>query len=257
MTSRIPLVAHWSFSQLLFSPRTVGMAILATTPIWVALVYRAAVALELAAQTSSFTVFSVLTATVSLPFVAPMLALFYASGVVSDDAEAGTLRYFLTRPVPRRELLLGRALGNLVIILFLFLPPFVLCYYLTLAGSGWSELGARFPTLVKDIVASVLGIFAYSGLFALAGTVLKRPLIFGLFFVFGWQAGASIVPGAVRYFTITHYLHSLLPHESFRGVLANLAGQRSSTFEAVLALLVIGAATHGLAMWLFARKELD
>jgi len=256
MPSRIPLIAQWSFSQLLFSPRTIGMAILATTPILVALVYRGAVALELATQTSSFGVFSVLTATVSLPFVAPMLALFYASGVVSDDAEAGTLRYFLTRPVARADLLLGRAVGNLAIVLFLFLPPFVLCYYLTLAGSGWEELGNRFPTLVLDIVAAVLGIFAYSGLFSLAGTVLKRPLIFGLFFVFGWQAGASIVPGVVRYFTVTHYLHSLMPHESFRGALAGLAGQRSSLVEAAIALLVIGATTHGLAVWVFRRKEL-
>ena len=254
--SRVPLVAQWSFSQLLFSPRTLGMAILATTPILVALVYRAAVALEIAAQTSSFGVFSVLTATVSLPFVAPMLALFYASGVVTDDAEAGTLRYFLTRPIERRDLFLGKVLGNFVMVLFLFLPPFVLCYYLTLAGSGWQELGSRFPTLVQDIGTAVLGIFAYSGLFSLAGTALKRPLIFGLFFLFGWQAGASIVPGAVRYFTVTHYLHSLMPHESFQGALAGLAGQRSSVLEAVLALLVIGIATHGLAIWLFARKEL-
>lgn len=252
----MPLVAQWSFSQLLFSPRTLGMAILATTPILIALVYRGALALELATQTSGFGVFSVLTATVSLPFVAPMLALFYASGVVSDDAEAGTLHYFLTRPIERRDLLLGRFAGNLMMVLVLFLPPFMLCYYLTLAGSGWQELGTRFPTLVRDIVAAVLGIFAYSGLFSLAGTVLKRPLIFGLFFVFGWQAGASIVPGAVRYFTVTHYLHSLMPHESFQGALAGLAGQRSSTAEAVVALIAIGVVTHGLAIWFFARKEL-
>lgn len=254
--SRIPLVAQWSFSQLLFSPRTLGMAILATTPILVALVYRAAVALDVAAQTSSFGVFSVLTATVSLAFVAPMLSLFYASGIVSDDAEAGTLRYFLTRPIERRDLLLGRALGNFVIILFLFLPPFVLCYYLTLAGSGWQELGHRFPTLIWDIVAAILGIFAYSGLFSLAGTVLKRPLIFGLFFVFGWQLGATIVPGVARYFTVTHYLHSLMPHESFQGTLSALVGQRSSPTEAVLALLAMGIVTHGLAIWWFTNKEL-
>ena len=140
--------------------------------------------------------------------------------------------------------------------MFLFLPPFVLCYYLTLAGNGWAELGNRFPTLVRDIVAATLGMFAYSGLFSLAGTVLKRPLIFGLFFVFGWQAVAAIVPGAMRYLTVTHYLHSLLPQEGFQGVLAALGGQRSTATEAVLALLAIGIATHGLAIGFFTRKEL-
>jgi ABC-type transport system involved in multi-copper enzyme maturation permease subunit len=256
MSSRVTLVALWSFSQLLFSPRTLGMAILATTPVLIALVYRAAVALEIAAQSSGFGAFSVLSAAVSLPFVVPMLALFYASGVVTDDAEAGTLHYFLTRPVLRRDLLFGRMLGNLMIVACLFLPPFVLCYYLTIAGSGWQELGSRFPTLVRDILAASLGIFAYSGLFSLAGTVLKRPLLFGLFFVFGWQAGASIVPGAIRYLTVTHYMHSLMPHESFQGTLAGLIDPRSSTPAAILALLTIGAVTHALAIWAFTKKEI-
>lgn len=254
--SRLPLVAQWSFSQLLFSPRTLGMAILAMTPVFVALVYRAAVALDLAAPTSGFSVFSVVTATVSLAFVAPMLSLFYASGVVTDDAEAGTLHYFLTRPIERRDLFLGRALGDLIIVLFLFLPPFVACYYVTLAGNGWEELGNRFPTLVRDIGTATLGIFAYCGLFSLAGTVLKRPLIFGLFFVFAWQSAAVIVPGAMRYLTVTHYLYSLAPHERFQGVLRALGGQRSSATEAVLALLTIGIVTHGLAVWCFTRKEI-
>lgn len=256
MTSRVSLVAQWSFSQLLFSPRTVGMAILGTTPVLIALTYRAAVAVELATQTSSFEVFSVLTAAVSLPFVAPMLALFYSSGVVTDDAEAGTLHYFLTRPIARSELLLGKMLGNWIIVVFLFAPPLLLCYYLTLVGSGWNELGSRFPTLVRDLLAASLGIFAYNGLFSLAGTVLKRPLLFGLFFIFGWQAAASVVPGAIRYLTVTHYMHSLMPHESFQSGLTGLIGQRSSSLEAIAALLAIGAATHAIAIWLFTKKEL-
>lgn len=255
MGSRISLVARWSTHQLLFSPRTLGMAVLAMTPVFVALIYRAAVGLDVAQQTSSFGVFSVLTATISLPFVAPMLCLFYSSGIVTDDAEAGTLHYFLTRPISRHELFLGKMLGNLLIVLFLFLPPFVLCYYLTLAASGWNEIGIRFPTLVGNIAAATLGIFAYSGLFSLAGTVLKRPLLFGLFFLFGWQAAASVVPGALRYFTVTHFLHSLVPRESFRAALAGFIGPRSSVAEAIVALLLIGTISHALAVGFFLRKE--
>ena len=250
------LVAQWSFSQLLWSSRTVAMGILALTPVLVALVFRAALALELAPRTTGFAVFSVLTATVCFPFVAPMLSLFYASGVTSDEVEAGTMRYFLTRPVARSDWLFGKMLGTYTMVLLLFLPPFVLCYYLTVAPSGWQEVGTRFPTLLRDVGVAGLGLFAYNGLFSLAGTVLRRPLLFGLFFVFGWQAGASIVPGAVRYTTITHFLTSLLPHESFQGALAALVGQRSSVLEAVLALLAIGVVTHWLAIWVFQRKEI-
>ena len=72
---------------------------------------------------------------------------------------------------------------------------------------------------------------------------------------FGVEA-ASIVPGAIRYLTVTHYMHSLMPHESFQGTLAGLVGQRSSIPEAIAALLLIGTATHAVAIWLFSRKEL-
>jgi len=232
------------------------MGILAATPVLAALVYRAAVAIDLALPTSGYGVFSVLTATVSFPFVAPMLSLFYASGVTSDDVEAGTMPYFLTRPVSRSDFLLGKMLGTLTVALLLFVPPFVICYYVTLAPGGFREVGVRFPVLMQDVLAALLGLFAYNGLFALAGTVVRRPLLVSLFFAFGWQAGASIVPGSVRYFTVTHYLHSLLPHESVGGVLASLIGKQSSTAESVLALFLIGLASHVAALRVFARKEL-
>lgn len=252
--NRLFLVAQWNFAQLLWSPRTLAMGVLAATPVLIALVYRGAVLFEIAPKGTGFAVFAVITATVSFPLVAPMLSLFYASGVTSDDVEAGTMRYLLTRPIARPELLAGKMLGMLTMVLFLFLPPFVAGYYLTVAPSGWQEVGTRFPSLLWDIVAGILGLFAYNGLFSLAGTVLKRPLLFGLFFV-GWQAGATVVPGTARYLTITHYLSSLSPHESLQGTLARLMGQPSSNTEAILALLVIGFATHALAIWVFARKE--
>lgn len=253
---RIQLAARWSFSQTLFSPRTIGMGILALTPVLVALGFRAAVALDMAPASSGFRVFSIVTASVSLPFVAPMLSLFYASGVVSDDAEAGTLGYFLTRPIEREELVTGKMLSNLTMAFFLFIPAFVLGYYLSVAPSGWQELGNRFPVLFRDLGAALLALFAYNGLFSLAGTLLRRPLLFGLFFVFGWQAGASVVPGSIRLFTVTHYLHSLIPRDGLGGALAQLTGQRSTPVQAVVALLLIGVATHALAIWRFKRKEM-
>ncbi len=253
---RIGLSFRWSFSQLLFSPRTIGMGILALTPVLVALGFRAAVWFDLSPASSGFRVFSILTASVSLPFVAPMLSLFYASGIISDDAEAGTLRYFLTRPVRREELVAGKMLSNLTIALFLFVPSFVLSYYLSLAPSGWQELGTRFPSLLRNLLAAGLALFAYNGLFSLAGALFRRPLLFGLFFVFGWQAGAAVVPGSIRLFTVTHYLHSLIPRDGFAGALAQLTGERSSTSVAIGALVFIGLVTHALAAWRFSRKEM-
>jgi ABC-2 type transport system permease protein len=101
----------------------------------------------------------------------------------------------------------------------------------------------------------VLGLAAYNGVFALAGTVLRRPLLAGLFFIFGWQSVATFVPGKARLLTIAHYLRSLVPHPSSGG-LAFLGGERSSTLTSLLALLFAIALTHGLAIWIFSRREI-
>ena len=42
--------------------------------------------------------------------------------------------------------------------------------------------------------------------------MLKRPLVVGLVFAFGWEQFALIMPGYVRRFTLMYYLQSLVPH---------------------------------------------
>ena len=231
------------------------MALLATGPIFVATVYRVLLLVGVTVPTSGWGVFSVATATVGFQFVLPMLALVYASGVISDDIEAGTMRYFVTRPLSRVAFLSGKMLGSFTLVMILFLPPLVVSFYLILAPLGWKELGVCFPSLVQDILAAILGALAYNGLFAVTGVVFKRPLLIGLFFVFGWQGAATFVPGVVRYFTIAHYLHALVPHENLQGAFASLLSERGTPLGAALALLLVAVMTHAVAAHVFRSKE--
>ncbi len=254
-SSGTTVAASWTFDKLLWSPRTLAMAAVTFFPAVIALIYRITMAVGLEAPVTGFAFFSIVTATVGFPFVAPMLALFYSSGIIIDEMETGTIPFLITRPVERRRLLAGKMIGSFLLQVLLFLPPLVLCFYLTVAPGGWQEIGSHFPTLALDAGVAVLGIAAYSGLFALLGTVLRRPVLAGLIFVFGWQAAATYVPGLVRQLTVAHYLQSLLPHESLQGALAGLFSSRSSTLVSISALLVIIVSTHALAIWAFSKKE--
>ncbi len=248
------LVARWSLGELLWSPRTLAMIVLAGTPLGLALAYRLALALRLT-ESGGAAVFSTLVSGVFFPFVAPMLSLVYASGVVRDDVEAGTMPYFLTRPLTRASFLSGKMLASFLMAIALVLPSLVLVYYAVVSPSGWGEVGAQFPSLARSLGIAALGLAAYNGIFALAGTVLKRPLLAGLVFVFGWQALATFVPGRARLATVAHYMTSLVPGSSAGGVFAGLLGERSSTAVSILSLVLIAAATHALAVAAFAKKE--
>ena len=98
------IVARWSVGELLWSPRTLAMIAMAGAPLGLALAYRVALAFRVT-ESGGAGVFSALVSGVFFPFVAPMLSLVYASGVVRDDVEAGTMPYFLTRPLSRASFL--------------------------------------------------------------------------------------------------------------------------------------------------------
>ena len=41
---------------------------------------------------------------------------------------------------------------------------------------------------------------------------MKRPLLVGLIFVFGWEPLAMALPGYLKQFTVAYYLQGLVPH---------------------------------------------
>lgn len=249
------LVARFSLFELLWSPRTLAMISVLGAPVGLALAYRAALAFRMTESGGGGSVFASLVSGVFFPFVAPMLSLVYASGILRDDAEAGTLPYYLTRPVSRVSFLSGKMLASFTMALGLVLPSVVITYYMVLSPSGWDEVGARFPSLARNLGVAGLGLVAYNGIFALAGTVLKRPLLAGLFFIFGWQAVATFVPGRARLATVAHYMTSLSKEGSSGGLFAGLLGERSPALLSLMALLAIAGATHALAVAVFAKKE--
>ena len=53
---------------------------------------------------------------------------------------------------------------------------------------------------------------AKTRLFALIGAKLKRPLLFGLFFVVGWELLVLVLPGSFKRLSVAYYLRGLIPH---------------------------------------------
>ncbi len=58
-----------------------------------------------------------------------------------------------------------------------------------------------------------VGLAAYGAVFALVGTRLKRPLIVGLVFAFGWEPAVLLFPGYLKRLTVAYYLQALVTHE--------------------------------------------
>ena len=58
-----------------------------------------------------------------------------------------------------------------------------------------------------------VGLAAYGAVFALVGARLKRPLVVGLVFAFGWEPAVLLFPGYLKRLTVAYYLQALVTHE--------------------------------------------
>jgi ABC-type transport system involved in multi-copper enzyme maturation permease subunit len=210
-----------TLGQMLWSRRTVFMALVVGAPVVLAVCLRLLLARDMLTIEGSMrgrsivlsgpAIFGVMIWAFYLRFTVPVLGVFYGTALIADEVEDKTLTYLFTRPIARRAVLLGKYLAYLACTGLVVLPSVVLVYFLVLPILG-GNLGASFPALLTDVLILALGLAVYGALFALVGAAVRRPLLTGLLFIFGWEPVAVFVPGYLRRFTVAYYLQSLVPH---------------------------------------------
>lgn len=202
-----------SVGHMLWSRRTVFMALVVGLPVLVSAVLRGLEvfgAETVRAPATGASIFGLMFWGFFVRFAIPVLAVFYGTALIADEIEDRTITYLFTRPIPRASVLLGKFLAFLVCTVSVVLPAVVLMWLLVAPIRG--NLASSFPALLADLGILAAGLAAYGAVFALVGATTKRPLLFGLLFVFGWESLALALPGYLRQLTVAHYLQGLVPH---------------------------------------------
>jgi ABC-type transport system involved in multi-copper enzyme maturation permease subunit len=206
-----------SLGEMLWSRRTIFMALVVGSPVLLAIIIRAidvvgVVGLRVESlRINGATIFGMLIWVLYLRFIVPVLGIFYGTALMADEIEDKTITYLFTRPIPRGAVLIGKYLAYLTCTSLVVLPSVMLVYFL-LVPIGSASLVSSFPSLVTDLGLLALGLAVYGSLFGFVGARLKRPVVFGLIFAFGWEQAALIFPGYLRRATVAYYLQALVPH---------------------------------------------
>jgi len=252
-----------SLSEMLWSRRTVFMGLVVGLPVVIALVVRLLV--EVGAplprvdrmEVTGPMIFGLMIWAFFVRFSVPVLAVFYGTALIADEVEDRTITYLFTRPIPREAVLVGKYLAYLTCTAFVVLPAVVLVWLLIVPIGG--RLADSFIDLTKDLGLLVMGLAVYGAVFALIGARFKRPLLAGLFFIFGWEVLVMAVPGSFRLFTVAHYLHGLVPHampgDSALSLLQSLFREVPSLTQSLTSLAVIEVTCLFLAARSVARRE--
>src|SRR5215204_2960807 len=206
-----------SIGEMLWSRRTVFMLLIVAAPVLIALFIRALVSLGAPVlngpgnvRMTGPAIFGMMIWIFYLRFTVPVLGVFYGTSLIADEVEDKTITYLFSRPIPKGAVLVGKYLAYLACTFFVVLPSVVIVYLCIVPMRG--SLGGSFLDLLKDLALLAIGLAAYGAVFAFIGARLKRPLLVGLIFIFGWEQAALAFPGYLKKFTVAYYLQGMVPH---------------------------------------------
>ncbi|HLK16780.1 MAG TPA: ABC transporter permease subunit [Fimbriimonadaceae bacterium] len=185
-------------------------------------------------------------------------ALFFATANVPAEMDQRTIVYLLTRPVPRWMLLVGRYLAAVTVVTVIGVVAALAVSTTAFQGHPTSN-----PLLARDLLAIVLGAFAYTAAFALASVMIPgRAMIVGIIYVIGWEGLVPNMPGTMYYLSIFSHLQAIAQHplssntNQLLSFLASTLGTNTLTESVSIPVLVLVSITMvGGAAWWFTQFE--
>ncbi|HUL72947.1 MAG TPA: ABC transporter permease subunit [Vicinamibacterales bacterium] len=252
-----------SLGEMLWSRRTVFMGLVVGLPVLISLIVRVLHDLGAPnmrinnATTSGPVIFGLMMWAFFVRFSVPVLGVFYGTALIADEVDDKTITYLFTRPIARSAVVLGKYFAYLACTVLVVLPSVVLVWLLVVPLNG--SLGASFPDLLTDLGLLALGLAVYGAVFAFIGTAIKRPLLVGLLFVFGWETGVMALPGYLKRFSVAYYLQGLVPHampsDSAISIISSIFRETPTLTDSLISLALITVASLWLAGSVVSKRE--
>ncbi len=168
-----------------------------------------------------------------LALFVPVTTLVFASAVLGEPHEDGTLVYLWLRPVARWRLVAMALAAALTVALPVVVLPMTVAAAATGGGAG---------LVTATLVATTLATVAYAGVFTWLGLRARRALLWGLAYILVWEGFVARAGGTASLLAIRAHARSLL---------ARLADGGPELVEVSLAtsiLLPLAAAAVALAL---------
>jgi len=178
-----------------------------------------------------------------LGFVLPLATLWLATSCVGELVEDELLVYLWLKPVPRWQLPAAAVAATGTVVVPLVAVPLVVA---ALVAGAEKLVGAL-------LLASLLAVVAYAGLFVAAGLWFRRALWFGLLYVLVWENGLARGIAGVGRLSVASYAQSVVADAA--GVSIDYASR--SPEASVLVPLAVAGAGFALAVLRYRRAEID
>jgi ABC-2 type transport system permease protein len=131
-----------------------------------------------------------------LAVMLPVIALIVGTGVLGSEVDDGTIVHILTKPLPRRDIILAKLLVAVGVSAAASALPLFLV--------GLMAGGVRFGLALA--AAAAIGAVAYSALFLLLSLLTRRPVLLGLVYILVWEGLLGRFVSGTRVLSIEQYV---------------------------------------------------
>lgn len=213
--------------------RSLLLLLLALVPLGIAIIYRAGDHIDQHDWTANALLDGIVITT-----VLPLACLILGTSALGSEIEDGTAVYILARPIPRYEIIVAKFAASALIVAAFLIPASAVATLIALSGASDSGLTAAI------VVATGVGVVAYSAVFILLSILFSRSLIFGLAYVFIWEGIVTQLFGGTRVVSIRQYclgiadLITTVNSDIFDAKLNGIAALILATIVTVAALLL-------------------
>lgn len=148
---------------------------------------------------------TILISAYGLGLFVPVTTLVFASSVLGDPDEDGTLVYLWLRPVARWRIVVAALAATLTVSIPVTVVPMVVAAALTGAGA---------PLVQGAAAACLVATVAYCGVFTWLGLRVRRALVWGLAYILIWEGFVARAGDNPSRLAIRANARSLLTHIS-------------------------------------------
>ena len=253
----ITLIFRATVREMLRRKILIFLGLLCSIPLILTIIWRM-VGSDLGAEAF----FTNLTSGLYLGVLVYVVGLAFGIPTIHSEVEGRTITYLLTRPIRKQDIYIGRLLAVQLTAGGLLAASLVGCFALMVFGN-FGVLSVDFiKAYLNHVIIVLVATVCVTAVCAVVGTALKRPVVWGLLWAFGWEQVISNFAGRLPNFTISYHIRNLFMgdtdvRQNLVGALRELlaSGQQTDPWMSVVALGIFLVAAVWAGSTLFARRE--
>ena len=182
----------------------------------------------------------------------PLIALIVAAPIFADEIEDRTLTNLMLSPISRWQISIPKMLAALAIVAI----PLAISTFVSILLVFDEE---SYSAAIIGAFGILIGSLAFVSLFAFVGTITTRAVVFGIVYVFGFEALISTAIPGLKYVSISGNTLSIV--QELDPVLINapraISNQLPPIEYAIIALIAIIIVSNIATVWRLKRMDVN